>query len=131
MKYLGRGSSRIVFQIDESTVLKLAFNQKGIAQNEAEAAVKNDYVLSGYNFLPEVYDVDDEYLWIEMQIARRANQSDFKKFTGYSRKVFYYWVINCWNNSVAPQYARRFIPDEYSVLFNSNKFYKYFDYTLF
>lgn len=131
LKYLGRGSSRIVFQIDESTVLKLAFNQKGIAQNEAEAAVKNDYVLSGYNFLPEVYDVDDQYLWIEMQIARRANQSDFKKFTGYSWKVFYYWVINCWNNSVAPQYARRYIPDEYSVLFNSNKFYEYFDYTLF
>ena len=33
---IGRGSSRLVFQIDDEWVLKLAMNSKGIAQNEEE-----------------------------------------------------------------------------------------------
>lgn len=33
---IGNGSSRIVFQISDERVLKVAKNQKGIAQNEAK-----------------------------------------------------------------------------------------------
>ena len=33
---IGNGSSRITFQIDDEKVLKLAKNEKGIAQNETE-----------------------------------------------------------------------------------------------
>lgn len=131
LKYLGKGSARIVFQIDDSTVLKLAYNQKGIAQNESDARVKYDYVLSGYNFLPEVYEVDDNYQWIEMQMARRATQKDFKRITGYDWKTFCYWVTDCWNNSVAYNNQRRYIPDEYKMLFKSNKWSDNFDYSIF
>ena len=131
LKYLGKGTSRIVFQIDNGTVLKLAYSQKGIAQNEAEASVKNDYVLSGYNFLPEVYDVDENYLWIEMQLARRAKASDFKRLTGFDFKTLCYWITYCWNKSVAYRNERRFIPDEYRVLFNSDKWRDVLEYSIF
>lgn len=131
LKYLGRGSSRIVFQIDGSTVLKLAFNQKGIAQNEADARVKIDRYLQDYNFLPEVYDVDEEYLWIEMQQARRARKVDFKRLTGYNWETFYYWVMYCWNNAVAYSNEQRYIPDEYRVLFHSDKWRNATEYSLF
>lgn len=35
----GRGSSRVVFQLSDERVLKLALNEKGIAQNEVECAI--------------------------------------------------------------------------------------------
>ena len=34
---IGNGSSRMVFQIDDEKVLKLAKNRKGLAQNNVEA----------------------------------------------------------------------------------------------
>lgn len=40
---IGNGSSRIVFQIDDETVLKLAKNRKCITQNELEYDKGNDY----------------------------------------------------------------------------------------
>jgi hypothetical protein len=110
-----------VFQIDNNTVLKLAWNNKGVAQNEADARVKDDYYLQGYNFLPEVYDVDENYQWVEMQIARHARKSDFKRLTGYDWDTFYYWVVYCWNKSVARRNEQRSIPDDYKVLFRTNK----------
>lgn len=36
---IGKGLSRIVFQISDERVLKVAKNQKGIAQNEAEGNI--------------------------------------------------------------------------------------------
>ena len=38
---LGAGSSRIVYKIDDGTVLKLAKNQKGLAQNNLEIEYSN------------------------------------------------------------------------------------------
>ena len=131
LKYLGKGSARIVFQIDEGTVLKLAYNQKGIGQNEADARVKNDWYLRKFNFLPEVYDVDENYLWIEMQIARRAKASDFKRLTGYDFKTLCYWVTYCWNYSVAYSNETIFIPDEYRMLFRSDKWIDVLEYSIF
>ena len=44
---ISSGSSRIVYKIDESKVLKLGKNKKGIAQNEAEIDFSNDYMWDG------------------------------------------------------------------------------------
>ena len=51
LKYLGRGSSRMVYEIDDEKVLKLAYNNKGIAQNRAEA----DWMLERYGIFAKVY----------------------------------------------------------------------------
>ena len=82
-KSIGVGSSRRVFKIDGEKVIKLAINRKGIAQNEAEC----DWFLAKIGLFAKVYDVDDDYRWIEMQLARKAKASDFKKFFGYSFDV--------------------------------------------
>lgn len=37
---IGNGSSRMVFQISDERVLKVAKNAKGIAQNEAEGELR-------------------------------------------------------------------------------------------
>ena len=43
LKRLGAGSSRIVYQIDDEKCLKLAKNQKGVAQNLAEIEFGTSY----------------------------------------------------------------------------------------
>ena len=63
---IGAGSSRIVFQIDDEKCLKLAKNQKGIAQNEAE----DDGYVQSLDFVAKVYEVHPQYHWLEMQFHR-------------------------------------------------------------
>ena len=97
-KQLGSGSSRMVFPIDNEKVLKLAKNEKGIAQNEAEC----DYFLQQIGLFAKIYDTDDDYKWVEMQLARKATAADFKKFFGYPFKVICAYV-----DYVHSLYARR------------------------
>ena len=54
---IGNGSSRIVFQIDDETVLKLAKNNAGIAQNMEEIKIGLN---SGLEFVPKVFNGSDE-----------------------------------------------------------------------
>ena len=55
---IGKGSSRIVFRVDETKVLKLALNQKGIAQNAAETSWYGDSYYD--DLLAQVIDFDKE-----------------------------------------------------------------------
>lgn len=118
LQRISSGSARIVYKIDNEKVLKLAKNRKGIAQNEAEAG---DYYKNSIGCFAEIYDVDDNYLWIEMQLARKAKMSDFKRLTGYDFKVMCQWIYNC-----KSRYSRRgFIYDKsYDSIFNSEEFEK-------
>lgn len=120
LQRIASGSSRIVYKIDDDTVLKLAKNQKGLAQNEAETQYRDD--LYAPNIFAEVYDNDENFYWIEMQLARKAKPTDFKKLTGYDFKTFTYFVMYS-----AQQYLPRTrygfsVPSEYEQLFNSEEF---------
>ena len=84
LKYLGRGSSRMVFEVDGEKVLKLAYNSKGIAQNMTEA----DPSLRKYGIFAEVYDVHPKYHWIEMEKAVPARTGDFDKLYGGRNGLF-------------------------------------------
>lgn len=80
LKRIGSGSSRIVYQIDDQKVLKLAKNKKGISQNEVEC----DGLINSYDIAPIIYDYDsDMYLWIESELARPVKKQDFKRLVGY------------------------------------------------
>ena len=74
----GKGSSRVCFQIDDEKILKLAWNNKGIAQNENE----NDYYLDNIGIVPHTYDSDDNELWIISEYVLPARQRDFKECLG-------------------------------------------------
>ena len=76
---LGAGSSRIVYKVDEDKVLKLAKNSKGLAQNQVEIRLGTEPY---YTCFAEVYEYDENGLWVEMQICTKAKASDFKAIYG-------------------------------------------------
>lgn len=79
LKYIGGGSARMVFKIDDGKCLKLARNAKGLAQNEIEATYNiNEDVAA------KVFDFDDNFLWVEMELAKKISRSEFEKLAGVS-----------------------------------------------
>jgi hypothetical protein len=83
---LASGSGRYVFGIDNETVLKLAKNKKGIAQNEAEYNFSQD----GYNdgIIANVEDCDENFLWIEMEKLKTCTPNRFKAAVGVDIETF-------------------------------------------
>lgn len=106
-KHVGKGSARVVFQMDDDKVLKLAFNNKGVAQNEAEA----DWGAQQYGVVPKLYDVDDNYNYIIMEYVLPAKKADFQHCLGISfeeyvefvKKAFYYYGDNRDRRYLHPQ----------------------------
>lgn len=124
LEYLGSGSSRMVFRIDNEKVLKLAKNNKGIAQNEAE----NDWYLQKSNCFTKVYDSDRNGLWIEAESAIKAKQSDFKKITGYGFDVMCAWIdytYNCYSRQ------QHHVDEKYIQIFKSEEWENNYDYSVF
>jgi hypothetical protein len=87
-KKLGSGSARVAFEIPyegRQTVLKVAKNPKGAAQNDAEAQLLADWHIKQYNILIPLIDFDEENsypTWIHMEKAEKAKASDFKRIAG-------------------------------------------------
>lgn len=100
-KRLGGGSSRVAFKIPyqgRDTVLKVAKNVKGMAQNEHEVDALNDYYLSGLGIVIPMIDYDKDSqkpTWVHLELASKATPSEFKRQTGggprdliaYARKL--------------------------------------------
>lgn len=74
----GRGSSRVVFQLDDSKILKLALNNKGIAQNGAEC----DYYLQQIGLTPEIFNHDNDWKWMVCEYVLPAKKRDFVEAVG-------------------------------------------------
>jgi hypothetical protein len=85
LQRLASGSSRIAYKIDEEKVLKLAKNRKGIAQNSVE---RDYYVQQSYgDVVAKVFDVDENDLWLEMELAKKLAPTRFKSLVGVSVEV--------------------------------------------
>lgn len=84
-KPIGSGSSRWVYQIDDDAVLKVAVNDKGIAQNESEHNLLANNWLS---IVPKLLNGSDEenYEWIVTEFVLPAKAGDFKKLLGLTFK---------------------------------------------
>lgn len=87
-KKIGSGSSRVAFVIPyqgRDTVLKIAKNAKGIAQNSEESTLLNDWYLSKLNIVIPMIDYDEansEPTWIHTEFANKIKNSDFKRICG-------------------------------------------------
>lgn len=77
LKHLSSGSSRIVYLTPEKTIVKLAKNDKGIAQNKAEANPK-----MRSKFINEILGHAENYSWIETHYLDKISTKDFEKMTG-------------------------------------------------
>lgn len=77
---LGKGSSRTAFTVTyegRPTVLKVAHNIKGMAQNEAEAELLSDGYLSGIGIMIPIIDYDEDHeqpVWVHTEKAEKASQ---------------------------------------------------------
>lgn len=75
---LGEGSSRIVFSSGRWTVLKLARNPAGIAQNRAEADICQMY---GESLpLAPVLQHADDFTWLTMAKASRVGKAKYEQY---------------------------------------------------
>ena len=79
LERIAQGSSRIVYRVDDEKVLKLAKNNKGVAQNSVEIRLGTEPY---YTCFADVYEYDENGLWVEMEICRKAKKSDFKSIYG-------------------------------------------------
>jgi hypothetical protein len=83
LKRIASGSSRIVYQIDGGSVLKLAKNSFGQQQNSSES---NEY---NHDYFSEIrtnvidYDHEDD-LWVISEIATKITPAIFKQHTGFN-----------------------------------------------
>lgn len=65
-RYIGAGSARKVYDLNNGFVIKIARNIKGIAQNEAEFLISNDDESS---LFAKVYFLSDDYKYLIMEKA--------------------------------------------------------------
>jgi hypothetical protein len=77
LEHLSSGSSRIVYLTPDKTIVKLAKNDKGIAQNKAECNPKMKS-----KFLNQVIKHADNYAWIETQYLDKITEKEFEKLVG-------------------------------------------------
>lgn len=82
LQRISQGSSRIVYRFDNNTVLKLAKNPKGLAQNEEEVSKSNESDLFAHVFRFE----GENCSWIVSEYARKATAADFRRLTGHDFK---------------------------------------------
>ena len=90
---IGIGSSRIVYQLDDETVLKLARDPKGIAQNKEEIKIGLE---SGLEFVPKIFNGTDERngIWIISEFVLPATKGDFRKVFGIKFDDIYKFVYH-------------------------------------
>jgi hypothetical protein len=78
LKVLGQGSTRMVFALDAHRVLKVAINEEGVDQNEAESDLSEAPVTT------KVLEMHEEAYWIiaERAIPLENNADIFLKLVG-------------------------------------------------
>ena len=80
LHYIGNGSSRIAFRVDDERVLKLAFNEAGVEQNRVEATVGADGYVN--DIFAGVLSADLQLRWIEMYLCDTINRGEFEEGVG-------------------------------------------------
>lgn len=106
LQRLASGSSRVVYKIDNEKALKLAKNNKGIAQNECEY---NSWAIQT-GIAANVFECDTDFLWIEMELAKKCKPSDFKRLIGYDFNTvqnFLIYIKN-WYSRYPSSYDERY-----------------------
>jgi hypothetical protein len=91
LKRISSGSSRIVYEIDDYRVLKLAKNSKGLAQNKLES---NEYINSDYpDIIAKVLETDRNFKWLISERSKKVTKSRFKKIVGVGIEEFSIYLM--------------------------------------
>ena len=99
LEVLGTGSSRATYLLSMKKVLKIAMNEKGIAQNKAEVSVskyheeikanyEKESSLGNLQVVTHVYENDPNFQWVIAELVRPLKEeggySEFKRLTNTS-----------------------------------------------
>lgn len=119
LKKISSGSARIVYLVDDKMVLKLAKNQKGIAQCETEIQWGGDSYFD--EILARTIEYHPDGLWVEMELAKKIKKSDFQRFEDINFDEFGKYLKNfeLENNGKRPFYG---ITDAHKEILNENQF---------
>jgi hypothetical protein len=113
LKRISSGSSRIVYMVDDTKVLKIARNQKGLHQNDIEASYSNYHDIK--DITAQVFAYDQNDLWVEMELARRVTPKIFESVVGVNFEEYcdaldnYFGAVNpqragkSWRRTKLPQ----------------------------
>jgi len=125
-KKIGTGSSRIAFEIEyqgRPTVLKIAKNKKGIAQNDYETQMFSDYYLTGMGLTIPMIDYDEENetpLWLHVEKAEKMKPNQFKQFfsgmTPDELVAFTRYMTGKWGIKVSEE-----VQEKYEEIFETNE----------
>lgn len=123
-KRIGGGSSRVAFEIPyqgRKTVLKIAKNRKGLAQNEQEASAFNDSRVLGSEGIVTVPMIDyDEQnpqpSWIHVEYAPKLkSEKQFEQLTGFKLEdIIAYAAKNSGNTSMSAYIRAKEFSKEFS-----------------
>ena len=95
LRFLGQGSSREVFALDAKRALKMARNEKGIAQNQAELSIATD---AEGGLVAKIFQYDPEYKWLVSELVRPITSGEeFKHLTGISWGVFVHLIYHSYD----------------------------------
>ena len=98
LPHMGSGSARTVYAVSGDKVLKIAMNQKGIAQNKAEVDVFLEMDRAGFGAaVAKTIDYDPKYHWIlseAVQPLSRGSTGVFEKATGIPFSFFGFVMRN-------------------------------------
>lgn len=103
---VGRGSSRVAFKIDyknQDTVLKIAKNEKGLAQNKQEIGYLSDDFIKNLNITIPMIDYDTDNVkpkWIHTELVDKAEEKDFINELNVTLKEF---VLFCRYSILPPK----------------------------
>lgn len=87
---LGKGSARLVYEISEDYVLKIAKNKKGIAQNLTEIEISKDKEFT--DVLASVIMYNENGLYIIQEKANKITDFEFNNITGLQLSGFLYYL---------------------------------------
>ncbi len=80
LQRIGSGSGRAVYDIDGTKVLKVAKNQKGVAQNEVEASI--GHYAENEHILTKVFESANDDTWLVAEKAKKVGEKRIKELTG-------------------------------------------------
>ena len=88
---LGQGSSRAAFLLTQRYVLKVALNDKGVAQNRAEVDVYTNP--ASKPVVAKVYQSDPKYAWVISELVKPLKSTkEFEQLTGIDWETFSEYV---------------------------------------
>ena len=85
LRLIGKGSSRNVYELNDSNVIKLAINSAGVDQNSVESTVANDTEVGP--IISKVERHDPDFFWIVSEKVKPLSENDRKEFEELQQKV--------------------------------------------